>query len=137
METWKRGNSLSLSWRIVLRGAGIGMAVLLALAAAAAYLISREVVALEWMDYAVVAILLLGGFAGAAGAGQGTALDSLSTAGCIWLILLCVNAVFFGFEMSGLPAVLLPVVGGAGAGVLLRDGWKKPGKRRRRKYRHR
>lgn len=137
MEEWKSGNQLSLSWRNVLRGAGTGMAVMLVLAAVSAALVSSEIMMLAWMDYAAVAILLLAGFAGAAGAGQGMILDAAGTAGCIWLILLCVNAVFYGFEMSGLMAGLIPLCGGAGAGILLKTELKKPGNRRHRKYRHR
>lgn len=135
----KRLQWMRLSWRALLPGTGAGVVALLGMTAVFAWMISREVFPVEWMKYSAVVILLVSGFlAGLTAKGRGgTVVDCLGAGGCLWLVLLTVNAAGYGCGFSGIGVVLLTVLGGAGACLLLTQGRRPRRKKRRVKYAYR
>lgn len=138
MKTKKDWNFGELDWRRLGLSLGISVLGMLALTALCAWLMDRETVSRDWENYLAALILLLSGFAGAltARSREDRWKGPLVVAGGFWLVLLTINALLFGGDLSGAGATALAILGGSGAGMLLGGG----GKRRsgsRRKYRRR
>ena len=103
---------------------GISTAVVLAFLGAAvlAKLLDMEILQIEKVGYGIMLIHLLAVFLGSksakAGAGKEGALATVITAVGYYLILLAVNALFFGGGYSGLGFTALLVTGSAAAAIL-------------------
>ena len=125
-------------WRRIGLGIGVGVITMLAMTGAGAWLLERELVDLEWMNYLAAVILLVSAFAGAktAGASAEQWMYSALTSLGFWLVLALIHVLGFGGGLKGAGATALAILGGSGAAVLLRRGGKRRSSRSRR-YRNR
>lgn len=117
------------------------MAVTIAAAAILAKLISDELVAMEYMGYGIMAILLISSWTGAAVARTKTKrqkwLVSVLAACVYFLTLLAVTALFFGGQYSGAGETGLLILCGSMVGCLLNRPGKTGRKRSRTRTRNR
>lgn len=119
-----------LNWRAALWGAGTAMVTAVALCAGAAQLVSAGAVGEEWVNYLAAGILTAASFAG--GMMAGGSWEAVGSGAGLWLLLIGINGIFCGFEMSGVGETLLAIFGGSGAAALLRLRKKSTGRRRRK-----
>ena len=88
----------------------------------AAWLVDREVLALENIGYVSLLILLVCGFLlarkGSAGAGKGRIIGAAAATGAYYLCLMLVNWLFFGGNFAGFGVTLIVLGLGAALGCL-------------------
>ena len=134
----KRNLMGNADWKRIALGAGVSLGSTLGMSALFAWMMLREAVAYEWMNYLAVLTLLLSSFAGAVAARDGLEYGmGAPAAGLLyWIMLLGINGICFAGSLSGAGACALAILGGSGAAWLLagRSGGKR---RRRRSYRFR
>ena len=129
-----------MDWlKAALLAAGIGFLTVIVGAAAFAWLMNREILALEHLDLCSAASLVMGGIAVGLMAGRGEErwLRTLTGAAGVVLLLLLVNLIGFGGDLRGILPVGALVTGAALAGNLAL-GSDNRGKRRKyqiKKYR--
>lgn len=132
MRTESAGRKKGLKGKTVLFGVGVSELIMLAMAGAAAGLVSTGGISEEWMDEASAVILLTSSFLGCLTAGRGgeQVMSALAVGVGYWAALVAMQGMLFVLSLKGTAAVGLAVAGGAGASVLLQP-------RRRGKYRGR
>lgn len=125
-------------WKRIGLGTGVGTVAMVAMTGLGAWMLERELIGLEWMNYLAALILLVSSFAGAKTAGvslQNWTVPVLTGAG-LWLMLLLIHTVGFGGAPEGAGATALAVLGGSGAAMLLnRGGGRRKGHGKRRRNR--
>lgn len=129
-------NWMKADWKRGLFGAAVGIVMMLALTGCGAWLLSAGILDVAWMNYLAAGILLVSAFVGVTAGGSDT-VNGLISAGVFWTVLLAINAVMFDCALPGIWAVLAAVLGGGGAGMLVRIAPRGKRHRRRGKYRHR
>lgn len=110
-----------LDWKRVGLGVAVGFLTMLILTALCAWMLEREMVGLEWVNYLAVLILLLGSFVAAktVGGSGGRWLHSAVVAAGLWIVMLSVNALLFGSNPGGAGETALAIMGGCGGAALL------------------
>lgn len=125
-------------WKRIGLGVGVAMLAMLTLTALGAWAMERELMGMEWTNYAAAGILLVSSFLGAAAARVGAEswLEPVACAGGLWLCLLLTNLLGFGGDLKGASAVALAILGGAGCAMLPgRGGKRRASSRRKRRNR--
>lgn len=138
MKTSKEWNAGNLDWKRLALSLGISVLAMLTLTAAGAWLMDRETVDRSWMNYLAALVLLVSAFLGAMTAKsredrwKGPAIAGAG----LWLVLLAINALCCGGDLSGAGATALAILGGTGAATLLGGGGKRrSGSRQKRRHR--
>ncbi len=127
-----------LDWRSIGLGTAVGLITMLTMSGVGAWLLERELVRMEWINYLAAVILLTASFAGAGAAGASVErwLRPVLTGTGLWLTLVLIHVLVFGGAMEGGAATAMIIMGGSGAAVLLGRGGKGR-KKRSRRYRNR
>ena len=127
---------LTVRWRAVVLGAGMGLLAMLCICAAAAAMMAKGNVDPGTMGYWAAGILVAAGLTGGLTAllGGGSPADAALAAVGELVVLIGLNAVLNGGQMEGIAVTTLALAGGCGAAVLLRMG-QGSGRKRRRRYR--
>ena len=117
-------------------GLGVGLVLTLLGAVALAFMLAGEKLSLDAMGYGVMVVLFIGAFAASIVAmwciKHRKMQVSLITAGAYLLILLAMNALFFGGQYEGVGATVLVVgIAGTAAAFIGSGGVKhaKPGRK--------
>lgn len=128
-KKWEIGN---LDWKRICFGIGLGVLTMIVGAGLIAWLENRQMLDQEHLSFASVAMLVIGGLTGGAGAGRGEGrfVRCAVTAGGIVLILLLLNLICFDGQLGGLLPGILVIGGSSEAFALLTGGAKG----RRTKY---
>ena len=116
--------------REILRGAAVALAAAVVLCAGGAALVSNEILGEEWMGYLSAGILTLSGFSGAMVCPD-LMEAALSGVGA-WMLLTAAGACTNGFSVAGAGVTLLAILGGSGAGILLKLRQRASGRNRRK-----
>ena len=129
-----KGWNISVRWRSVLLGIGVGVLALLSVCAAAAAMMVRGIVDVETMGLWAAGITVGSGLLGCLSAmlAGGEALDAALVGLGELVVLFGLNGVLCGGEMEGVAVTILALAGGCGAALLLGAG-KGRGRRRRRR----
>ena len=129
-----------LEWnlRAVGLGIGVGTITMLSMTGLGAWLLERELVGLEWINYLAAMILVVSSFVGAksAGASADRWLNPTLTGVGLWLVLVLIHLAGFDGGLKGSGSVALGILGGTGASMLLGGGHRRR-KAPVRKYRNR
>ena len=129
-----KGWNISVRWRSVLLGIGVGVLAMLSVCAAAAAMMVRGIVDVETMGLWAAGITVGSGLLGCLSAmlAGGEALDAALVVLGELVVLFGLNGVLCGGEMEGVAVTILALAGGCGAALLLGAG-KGRGRRRRRR----
>lgn len=138
MKTNQDWNLDALDWKRIGLSLGVGVIMMLAMTGLAAWLMDGELVARAWGRYLAALILVSSSLIGALTArGRDNPWIGPAAVGAgLWLILLAINAICYGGDLSGALPTALAILGGCGAGALLGRGTRRRS-HPRRKYRHR
>lgn len=138
MKTNQDWNLDALDWKRIGLSLGISVITLLAMTGLAAWLMNGELVARAWGNYLAALILVLSSLIGALTARikDNPWIGPAAVGAGLWLILLGINAICYGGDLSGALPTALAILGGCGAGALLGGGNRRRSYPRR-KYRHR
>lgn len=127
-----KGMKMSVSWRAVLLGVGIGVVTMTSACAIAAGLMTRGIAATENMGLFAAGILVLSGLLGgvavrlAGGRGWETVLAAIGEL----VVLFVLNGVLCGGQVEGIGVTAMALLGGSGAALLL---WQRRGSTRNRR----
>lgn len=126
------------NWRGIGLGTGAGMITMLTVTGAGAWLLERQLLGMEWMNYLAAAILLVSAFLAAktAGASLERWMDALLTGAGMWMLLALIHGLGYDGALTGAGVTALIIAGGTGAAVLLSRGGGRRGSGRR-KHRNR
>lgn len=133
---YSHGIGLSnIGWKKVLFGSCVGMLVMLAIAAGAAWLMQSEMMEEDASDVVSLMMLLCGGLFGSlsSGTGEGRAVRCMLVAVGLMLALLLINLILCDGTVMGAGPGGLALFAGAGAAALI-GGAGKSGRRRKKKY---
>lgn len=138
MKSNQDWNLDALDWKRIGLSLGISVITLLAMTGLAAWLMNGELVARAWGRYLAALILVSSSLIGALTARikDNPWIGPAAVGAGLWLILLGINAICYGGDLSGALPTALAILGGCGAGVLLGRGTRRRSYPRR-KYRHR
>lgn len=138
MKSNQDWNLDALDWKRIGLSLGISVITLLAMTGLAAWLMNGELVARAWGNYLAALILVLSSLIGALTARikDNPWIGPAAVGAGLWLILLGINAICYGGDLSGALPTALAILGGCGAGALLGGGNRRRSYPRR-KYRHR
>ena len=125
-------------WKRIGLGTGVGVVGVISITGLGAWLMERELIGLEWVDYLAALALLASSFAGAkmTGAGRGRWLNPVLAGAGLWVVLAMIHLGCYEGMLAGAGPVALVILGGVGAAVLL-GGGNRIRKSGRRKYRNR
>lgn len=122
-------------------GGIISLGITLAGTALLATLIDRQIMDMEQVGYGILVMLLIGAFLGALASYRSIRrrrlLVCLASGGVYLGLLLCITALFFGGQYSGVGTTAVLILAGSAAAALMGMGQGRGGRRpSRRHHRH-